>query len=376
MNLYFDNASTSFPKPPEVGEFINMYLNQGGTYGRAAYPRVFEASKMVEETRFLLSKNIGTSLVDNVIFTLNSTSALNTLIQGFSYRFKKILISPLEHNAVGRPIDFMKESQGVIYQTLPHDDDGLINLEKLKSLKLNDIDLVIVNHVSNVNGLIQPLKEIKRIIGDIPIIVDASQSLGKVPILADEWGIDMLAFTGHKGLSGSTGIGGFFIRNPKLVKPLIYGGTGSNSEKLILPDFCPDRFEAGTQNIIGIYGLLGALKNQPKINYSIETYHSVLKRINEVPEIKLLISNNIENQSDVFSIFPSYTEVSLFTKLLYDVHKIEVRGGLHCSPLAHKTLNTFPKGAIRFSLSNYHTDNDLNQLLSCIIDVHERLHSK
>lgn len=376
MNLYFDNASTSFPKPSEVGEFINIYLNQGGTYGRAAYPRVFEASKMVEEARFLLSKFIGTSLVDNVIFTLNSTSALNALIQGFRYKYKKILISPLEHNAVGRPVEFMKESQGVNYQILPYDDDGLINLDKLKSLNLNDIDLVIVNHVSNVNGLIQPIKEIKRIIGEIPIIVDASQSLGKVPILADEWGIDMLAFTGHKGLYGPTGIGGFFIRNPKLVNPLIYGGTGSNSEKLILPDFCPDRFEAGTQNILGIYGLLGALKNQPIINYSNDTYHSILHRIKELPNIKLLTANDLENQSDLFSISPNNAEVSLFTRLLYEVHIIEVRGGLHCSPLAHITLGTSPKGTIRFSLSNYHTDNDLNHLLSCIIDIHEQLQSK
>ncbi len=376
MNLYFDNASTSFPKPQEVGEFINTYLNQGGTYGRAAYPRVFEASKMVEETRFMLSKYIGTSLVDNVIFTFNSTSALNTLIQGFSYKYKKILISPLEHNAVGRPLEFMKVSQGVNYQTLPHDDDGLINLDKLKSLKLNDIDLIIVNHVSNVNGLIQPLKDIKRIIGEIPFIVDASQSLGKVPVLADEWGIDMLAFTGHKGLNGPTGIGGFFIRNPKLVEPMIYGGTGSNSEKLVLPKFCPDRFEAGTQNIMGIYGLLGALKNQPKIKYTIDAYYLLLQRIKELSDIKMLISNSLENQSDVFSIQPNNVEVSLFTKLLYDIHKIEVRGGLQCSPLTHITLDTFPKGAIRFSLSNFHTDSDLNHLLSCIIDIHERLQSK
>lgn len=376
MNLYFDNASTSFPKPPEVGEFINRYLTQGGTYGRAAYPRVFEASKVVEEARFFLSKNIGTSLVDNVILNLNSTSALNTLIQGFSYNYKKILISPLEHNAVGRPVEYMKDSHGISYQILPHDDDGLINLDKLKSLDLNSIDIVIVNHVSNVNGLIQPIKEIKRIIGDIPIIVDASQSLGKVPILTDDWCVDMLAFTGHKGLNGPTGIGGFFIRNPKLVKPLVYGGTGSNSEKLILPDFCPDRFEAGTQNIIGIFGLLGALKNQPSIHYSIGTYHSIIHRIKELQDIKLLVANSLDNQSDVFSISPKSVEVSAFTKLLYDVHKIEVRGGLHCSPIAHISLGTFPNGAIRFSLSNYHTDNDLNHLLNCIIDIHERLQSK
>ncbi len=376
MNLYFDNASTSYPKPPEVGEFINTYLKHGGTYGRASYPRVFETSKVVEETRFLLSEFIGTSLVANTIFTLNSTSALNILIKGFCYNHKKILISPLEHNAVGRPVEFMREKEGIDYQILPHYDDGLVNLDELKSLNFKDIDLVIVNHVSNVNGLIQPIKEIKRIIGDIPIIVDASQSLGKVSVRLDEWGIDMLAFTGHKGLHGPTGIGGFFIRNPKLVEPLIHGGTGSNSEKLVLPDFCPDRFEAGTQNILGIYGLLGALKNLPVLNYSIATYHSLLQDLLKVKSIKLLIANNLENQSDVFSVLPENAEVSLFAKLLYDIHNIEVRGGLHCSPIAHKSLGTFPNGAIRFSLSNYHTNADLKHLLRCIIDIYERIQSK
>jgi len=372
MNLYFDNASTSFPKPPEVGAYIARYLSEGGTYGRAAYPRVFNASRLVEETREFVASVIGTSLISNVLFTYNSTYALNTAIQGFTYRHRKILISPLEHNAVGRPIEHLKQEFDIDYAILPHFSDGLVDTEKLKSIDFSQVDLVVINHVSNVNGLIQPIKEIKQAIGDVPLLVDASQSLGKVPVMVDEWGVDILAFTGHKGLLGPTGIGGLFIRNPELVKPLIYGGTGSNSDKLEMPSFFPDRFEAGTMNVLCIYGLLGALKHQPAVSFNLETFRQLINQLKAIKVIKLLIANDIENQSDVISIVPLKTTISNFTMKLYDTHKIEVRGGLHCSPIAYKTLGEYPQGAVRISLSNYHTDSDLNHLYSCITDIIEK----
>lgn len=372
MNLYFDNASTSFPKPPEVGELIARYLSEGGTYGRAAYPRVFNASRLVEETRELVASVVGTSLISNVLFAYNSTYTLNTAIQGFTYKYRKILISPLEHNAVGRPIEHLKQEFDIDYAILPHFSDGLVDIEKLKIIDFSKIDLVVINHISNVNGLIQPIKAIKQAIGNVPMLVDASQSLGKVLVMVDEWGIDMLAFTGHKGLLGPTGIGGLFIRNPELVKPLIYGGTGSNSDKLEMPRFFPDRFEAGTMNVLGIYGLYGALKNQPKLFYSISVFRDLIHRLKTNTVIKLLIANDIDKQSDVFSIVPLKTSVSNFTKLLYDIHQIEVRGGLHCSPIAYQTLGEFPHGAVRVSLSNYHTDSELNHLYNCITDIIDR----
>jgi len=372
MNLYFDNASTSFPKPPAVGEFINTYLSQGGTYGRAAYPRVFNVSKMVEETRELISHKIGTSLISNLIFTYNSTYALNVIIQGFNYQHKRVFISPLEHNAVSRPIEHLKNKEGISYHILPHFDDGLVNLDAIRKIDFSEIDLVIVNHVSNVNGLIQPIREIKQIIGKTPLLLDSSQSLGKVPILADEWGIDFLAFTGHKGLLGPTGIGGFFIRNPEQIKTLIFGGTGSNSDKLVMPEFCPDKFEAGTQNILGIYGLFGAVNNQPDIQYTLNAFRTFIHKLQQLKAIKVLVANDIENQSDVFSFVPLNTTVSHFSKLLFDSHQIEVRSGLHCSPLAHIALGSFPHGAVRISLSNYHNDSDLNHLFNCIVDINER----
>lgn len=371
MNLYFDNASTSFPKPPEVEEYIKLYLAQGGTYGRAAYPRIFNASKIVEEAREQLSILLGTSLVSNILFIYNSTYALNAIIQGFRYSKKKILISPLEHNAVGRPVEFLKQSQGVEYEVMPHFSDGLINIGELKKVELSNFDMAIVNHVSNVNGVIQPIKEIKEVLDDIPLLIDGSQSLGKVEVKVDEWGIDMLAFTGHKGLLGPTGIGGFFIRKPDLISTFIFGGTGSNSDRLEMPDFLPDRFEAGTQNILGIYGLLGALRNTEPQRYQQETFEHLLKKLSQIDGIKLLMSNDLTNQSDVFSIVPQRTSVSEFAKQLYNRFKIEVRSGLHCSPLAHKTLGTYPSGSVRISLSKYHNDNDLEFLYNSIIDINQ-----
>lgn len=373
MNLYFDNASTSFPKPPEVVEYIKKYLDKGGTYGRAANNRNLEVSRIVEETRSLLSEIIGANEFSNIIFSSNSTNALNIAIQGFSYKNGKVLISPLEHNAVGRPLEFLKNNGVADYEVIPHFSDGLINLQELNNIDFKSIDLVIINHVSNVNGLIQPLKEIKGIIGETPLLVDASQSLGKVDFLADQWGVDMVAFTGHKGLYGPTGIGGLFIRNPKMIKPLVYGGTGSYSDKLEMPDFCPDRFEAETQNILGIFGLLGALKNRPAILYKNETYQVLLKKLNKLNNIKLLISNEAINQSDVFSLVPKNISVSEFAELIYNNYQIEVRSGLHCSAIAHKSIGTFPDGSIRFSLSNYHTDNDLLNLYNCIAEIDGRI---
>ena len=228
MSYYFDNACTSFPKPKEVGEYMQKHLNEGGSYGRGGYPRIFNSSRVVEEARSEIAKLIGTKHSENVIFTACSTIAINTILSGFSFRFGKVLISPLEHNAVVRPLENLKNSGRIVYDLLPHYDDGLINIESLRKIDLSEIDLIVVNHTSNVNGVIQPVKEIKEIIGTTPILLDASQSLGKIDVNVDEWNVDYLAFTGHKGLLGPTGTGGFYIKDPFSLNITIFGGTGSN----------------------------------------------------------------------------------------------------------------------------------------------------
>lgn len=372
MNTYFDNSATSFPKPPEVEIYIREYLLQGGTYGRGAYNRVFLASKRVEETRNLISSIIGTELNSNILFTSNSTHALNIAIKGYNYKKHRVLISPMEHNAVCRPLQYMKNMGVLEYDILPHNSDGLIDLTISKSIQFDQYDLVIVNHTSNVNGLIQPISEVKSMIGNTPILVDASQSTGKVDIRVDDWKIDYLAITGHKGLMGPTGVGALFVSNSDSLSPLIHGGTGSLSESFEMPEHLPDKFEAGTPNILGIYGLYGALTATVDRQYDWLSYISILKEMRGLQRFKLIAANNPENQSDVFSLKPLTQSVSDFSRAMYQNYGIETRSGLHCSPLAHQTLGTFPDGTVRFSLSKYHTDKDLEFLLNCLVKENEK----
>lgn len=372
MNLYFDNSATSFPKPPEVEIYIREYLLQGGTYGRGAYNRVFLASKRVEETRNLISNIIGTGLNSNILFTSNSTSALNTAIKGFNYKKGRVLISPLEHNAVCRPLQHLKNLGVIEFDILPHCSDGLVDLISSKSIKFDLYDLVIVNHTSNVNGVIQPVSEIKEMIGSTPLLLDASQSVGKTEIRVDDWSIDYLALTAHKGLMGPTGVGSLFVRNSDSLSPFIHGGTGSLSESFEMPEHLPDKFEAGTPNILGIYGLYGAIMSNTERQYSWTSFISLLKELNKLRNLKLLAANNADYQSDVFSIKPLAQSVSDLSRVLYQNYGIETRSGLHCSPLAHQTLGTFPDGTVRFSLSKYHTDDDLEFLLNCLVKENEK----
>lgn len=367
LNKYFDNACTSFPKPNEVAEYMVNHLKEGGSYGRAAYSRIFNSTRVVEETRDLIGQLFGAKEVSNIAFDYNATSAINKIINGFNFKHKRVLVSPLEHNAVMRPLHAL----GFDTQTLPHDNDGFILVDKLRPSLLRNVDMIIVNHVSNVNGVIQPIDRIKKAIKGLPILVDASQSIGKVNFFADEWDIDYAVFTGHKGLLGPTGTGGFYVKDSSSLECTVSGGTGSNSDSFQMPTFMPDKFQAGTPNITGIYGLLAAIKNKPNNRWSREVFLSVIKDLSENQEIEVLCAGNPENQSDVFSIHPKDANVSGFAHTLYAKFGIEVRSGLHCSPLAHKTLGTFPKGSIRVSLSPYHTNDDIRYLHKSILNTIE-----
>lgn len=368
-NYYFDNSATSYPKPPEVAEYINEYLNLGGTYGRSAYDRVVNVSRVVERARIMLAGIIGTKLTDQLVFTSNATHALNIALKGFSYPKKRILISPLEHNAVTRPVLHLQNTIGLEFDIMPHYPDGLINLDAIGQLDMNSYDLCIVNHVGNVNGVVQPIAELKALLGNIPLLVDASQSAGHIPLEADSWNIDMLALTGHKGLMGPTGTGCLFIRNPEIVKPLIHGGTGSRSDSFLMPEFLPDRFEAGTPNIMGIFGLYGALSASVTCGYQSDHFVDLLESIERLKSFKVVRAADFKQQSSLFSITSNTYSPSELSDLLFKRYSIETRSGLHCAPLAHQTLGTFPMGTVRFSLSKYHNSNDLNYLYTALKEI-------
>jgi cysteine desulfurase family protein len=366
-NCYFDNAATSFPKPPAVAAAMVRYLNEvGGSYGRSAYARAFDVARTVEKTRDLLAEKMGATEAAQVVFAPNATYAVNLVLRNVLRRAGTVLISPLEHNAVTRPLAALASPYGVTFELLPHGVDGRIDPSRIKGMVTPDTLLAIVNHQSNVNGVIQPLAEIKEQLGPVPLLVDASQSFGSVPVCADDWDLDFLAFTGHKALLGPTGIGGLYLKNPAGVEPLIYGGTGSASDSFEMPDFLPDRFEAGTLNIAGIYGLLAALQVPPAGLHTREEYQGLIEELKGLPSLRLLRAERFEDQGDVFSLYQPGKDPAELGRRLFDDFGIETRVGLHCAPLAHRTLGTFPGGAVRIGVSPYHSNDDFTYLIEAV----------
>lgn len=371
MNGYFDNASTSFPKPKEVEESICDYLLNGGTYGRSGHHKSFYVSKVVEHTRNILAQKIGIKRVENLIFCSSATEAANTVISGINFSSKgRVLLDSMSHNAVARPLFKQHNRNGVQIENLPHLADGELDIEQLKKMDITGVELIALNHVSNVNGVKQRIQQIKELFPDIPMLVDVSQSVGKEKIDAETWNVDYLILTAHKGLMGPTGVGGLYLKDPSTIEPLKYGGTGSRSDSLDMPDFTPDRFEAGTPNILGIFGLNGALIS------SITPSHCQSDFLDFISEIKRLNSYHFwgatrpENQAEVFSLTHRSLGNDIITYRLDTEFDIQVRSGLHCSPLAHQAIGTFPHGTVRFAPSMYHKPEDFEHLLSVLSQIH------
>ncbi len=370
MNLYFDNCATSFPKPAAVAEAMVRHLNEtGGTYGRSAYPRILQSTRLVEECRDQLAAKMGTSEAGKIILTANATTALNLMIHGICKRGGHVLTSSMEHNAIARPLEHLRQLGIIEWELLESGPDGRILVDKIASKLRPNTILVAICHMSNVNGMAQSPGEIKRAIGEIPLLVDASQSLGSHPVEVDKWGIDFLAFTGHKSLLGPTGTGGAFIRYPEMVEPLLFGGTGSGSDSLSMPSFVPDRFEAGTPNITGIHGLNAALKNRPVTQHSKDDFAALLQEVKRNTNYKVRCADDFEHQGKLFSVVHKTLSSSELALRFYEGFGIECRAGLHCAPLAHRHLGSFPTGDCRFSLSPYHTPEELNYLAKAIHDV-------
>jgi len=369
-STYFDNAATSFPKPGEVSRQMTRYLDEmGGAYGRSAYQRALEVSGIVEETRDRLAEQLGVRDSSKVVFTMNATHGINIVLRGLQLENRHVLVSPLEHNAASRPLHCLKEEKRVSVSVLPHFSDGFVDVARIKHHLQQDTALVIVNHQSNVNGVIQPLPAIKKEIGGIPILVDAAQSAGRIPLEVDRWGIDYLAITGHKGLLGPTGVGGLFLKKPDEIPPFIYGGTGSNSEDCAMPPFMPDKFEAGTHNIAGICGLLGALDARPDPGHTFEDFIVLIQEIKALKNLKFYGARERDHQGTVFSINHTTRDCASVGQELFDRFRIEIRVGLHCAPEAHKTIGTFPRGTVRIAPSVYHTVSDFEYLLKALAEI-------
>ncbi len=380
QQIYLDNASTSFPKPREVADSVYRYMTENGaSTGRGGYDNAYAAEELVYDTRYLLTKLFHGEDPRNVIFTRNVTEALNHILKGFLQPGDHVITSAMEHNAVMRPLRQLEE-RGITFSRIPCRPDGSLILSALPELLKGNTKMLVLSHVSNVCGTIQPLQEVGEFAAShgLRFVVDSAQSAGLLPIDMERMHIDALAFTGHKALLGPQGIGGYLLRNgiEKEITPLISGGTGSLSHKEEVPDFLPDRFEAGTLNLPGIAGLHAALfylQTQPE-NFLLDHELMLTKRflagIQQLDptgnRLRLLGKANCEDRTGVVSLQTLRRDMAETAAALDEDYHIQTRVGLHCAPNAHRTLGSFPAGSIRFSFGLFNTEADVDIALEAL----------
>lgn len=370
MILYFDNGATSFPKPPECAAEISRYLNElGGTYGRGFSERAVRVSRTVESLRDRLAELFGAADASKLVFTPNATGAINTVIRGLNLEGRLVYLSPLEHNAVARPLRRLESAGEIEVRTLPGLPDGCVDLEAMGRIDFSNTGLICINHQSNVNGVIQPAAEIKARAPAIPLLLDAAQSAGEVPIEFDAWAIDYLAFTGHKGLLGPTGTGGLLLRDEHLLHPLVDGGTGSLSESVETPAFTPDKYEAGTPNIAGLFGLAASLAHRPSARHARAQFLELMANLAEIPGCRVMGASEAARQGELFSLRADSMDAAEFGRRLYEGYGIETRVGLHCAPRAHRILCTYPEGTVRIAPSPYQGRKDFDYLVDAVAAV-------
>lgn len=384
--IYLDQASTSFPKAPGVAQAMMDYLTMNGVnVNRGCYSSAYSAEEVIYETRQLLAELFHFSKCKNVIFTPNVTTSLNFILKGFLKPGDHILVSAMEHNAVMRPV-VQLASSGISFDRIPCRTDGSMILEKVEELILPETKAIVTLHASNVCGTRMPLDALGEICQrhQLYFVVDSAQTAGIVPINMDKMHIDALAFTGHKGLRGPQGTGGFLVSQElaEQMEPLISGGTGSVSHTEEIPDFMPDRFESGTPNLPGIYGLHEALLylkthslqaiNEKELSLTGYFLEQLQALDDTGRHIRIIGKKDLTDRNAVVSIQTPEIDMSQVAWQLDNEYGVMTRVGLHCAPNAHKTLGTYPAGTIRFSFGPENTKNELDfaiQGLKKILDL-------
>ena len=384
--IYLDQASTSFPKAPGVAQAMMDYLTMNGVnVNRGCYSSAYSAEEVIYETRQLLAELFHFSKCKNVIFTPNVTTSLNFILKGFLKPGDHILVSAMEHNAVMRPV-VQLASSGISFDRIPCRTDGSMILEKVEELIRPETKAIVTLHASNVCGTRMPLDALGEICQrhQLYFVVYSAQTAGIVPINMDKMHIDALAFTGHKGLRGPQGTGGFLVSQElaEQMEPLISGGTGSVSHTEEIPDFMPDRFESGTPNLPGIYGLHEALLylkthslqaiNEKELSLTGYFLEQLQALDDTGRHIRIIGKKDLTDRNAVVSIQTPEIDMSQVAWQLDNEYGVMTRVGLHCAPNAHKTLGTYPAGTIRFSFGPENTKNELDfaiQGLKKILDL-------
>lgn len=377
--IYLDNGSTSFPKAPGVGKAMaNFIENVGVNIGRGGYEEAYSAAEVVLDTREKLCKLFHFDQPENVVFTSGITASMNILLKGLLQPGDRVLTTSMEHNAVMRPLRQL-EQKGVEVVLIPCKRDGTLDFEAFIDLATPGTRALVMTHASNMCGTVMPVKDVAEYCQTLGIwtIVDCAQSAGILTIDMEDWGVDAIAFAGHKGLLGPQGIGGFLITDDLAaeVDPLLSGGTGSISHLETVPDFMPDRFEPGTQNLPGIFGLHAALSYLEKVGIEKIYQHEMalaerlLKGLSQLEGIRVVGRPQLTGRTAVVSVDFLQMDNADAAFLLEDKYGIMTRCGLHCAPQAHKSVGTYPQGTVRFAPGRETTEAEIDTALAAIQEI-------
>ncbi len=382
--IYFDNAATSYPKAPALSDIVKNFIdNSCVNIGRGTYSLSDDVADMVLDTRIMLAKFFDCDddpvrFSKRIIFTSGVTASINMFLRGLLVSGDHVITGSMEHHAVIRTLESMRQSCGITYDVAQADEHGVVSASAVSSLVKPSTKAVIINHASNVFGAISPISEIGALCAQRGIFfaVDTAQTSGVVPISMRESNIDFLAFSGHKGLLSLQGVGGFAIsdRLSKVLTPLITGGTGSVSHSYTQPDILPDKFESGTLNLPGIIALKHSLSYIESIGVADINAHEqelrqyFIDKSKDIPGINLYCADNADT-TGVLSLTIDGIDNAVLSFLLDKDYHIMTRTGLHCSPIAHKSMGTYPQGTVRFSFSYFNTKQEIDYCINALKDI-------
>lgn len=371
-SIYFDHAATSWPKPPEVAEAIVRTLDSlTANAGRSGHRASLDSARLVFDVRQQLAELFGIRNSENLIFVRGCTEGLNLVLKGWLKAGDRVVVSPLEHNAVMRPLARLTRERSLNVATLSADPVGRIDWDDARRLAQSlgqPPALVVVQHASNVNGVVQDICQAKTVFPASPLLVDAAQTAGVLPIDVEAMRIDFLSASVHKGLLGPTGVGLVYLSPQFDVRPLIEGGTGSRSESIEQPSFRPDRYEAGTLNLHGIAGTHGALCGQAQRGLLGEEKRDICRRLLE--GLATICGVEIKSPTDGTALCVSFRLAGLGPEevavRLEREFGILCRPGLHCAPAAHQHLGTLPAGTVRLSPGWGNTPHDADAAVRAV----------
>ncbi|MBC7222839.1 MAG: aminotransferase class V-fold PLP-dependent enzyme [Anaerolineae bacterium] len=375
--IYLDNAATSWPKAPGVAEAMARFLQEeAGNPGRSGHRLARAAAHRVEAARRALARLLGVSPPERIVFTLNTTDALNLALKGLLRPGDHVITSSVEHNSVTRPLRALAD-EGVQVTKVPCFGDGTVDVEALSRAFRPNSRLVVLTHASNVTGAIQPVAEVARLAHEAGawFLVDGAQTVGALPIRVADLGADLLAFPGHKGLLGPTGTGGLYVGPGVELRPSREGGTGTASEMETQPPDLPHRLESGTPNTVGLAGLGAALEYveargvEDIRQHEMALVQALREGLREVPGLRLYGPEEPEHSAGAVSFTLPGLEPAEVAAILDATFDVAVRPGLHCSPDAHRTLGTFPLGTVRLSVGPFNTLDEVHEAVACVAQI-------